>query len=96
MYNFYNLFANIAYSVDCQLPKINISYNRKEGVYMPKLLHGYKYTTMDVIRYGDFHDLKKLARRENRRLKRGKFIGRYAVYPVPGSMIGVGQLVFLT
>lgn len=96
MYNFYNLFANIAYSVDCQLPKINISYNRKGGVYMPKLFHGYKYTTMDVIRYGDFHDLKKLARRENRRLKRGKFIGRYVVYPVPGSMVGVGQLVFLT
>ena len=56
---------------------------------------GYRYTTSEVIRWGDYDELKKLAKRENRLMRRQRRIDRLVVYPVPGCMPGIGQLVIL-
>ncbi len=58
-------------------------------------LSGYHYTTRNLIRYGDFKDLKKIAKLENRKLRRQRRIERLVVYPVPGSISGMGQLMVL-
>ena len=65
---------------------------------MPKIrniLRGYRYTTSSVIKYGEYSELKKLAKRENRKLRRQRRVDRLAVYPVPGQMPGMGQLVIM-
>ena len=56
---------------------------------------GYRYTTSTVIKYDDFEKLKKLAKRENRRFKKQRRVERLVVYPVPGTIRGVGQLCIL-
>lgn len=56
---------------------------------------GYRYTTNVVIRYGDMAELKKIAKRENRQLRKQRRIERLVVYPVPGTIPGVGQLCIL-
>ena len=58
-------------------------------------VRGYKYTTKDFIRYGNFKDLSKIAKLENRKLKKQRRIERLVVYPVPGTISGIGQLVVL-
>lgn len=60
-----------------------------------RLFSGYKYTTKVVFQYGDLHELKKLARRENRQLKKQRRIERCVVYPVPGCIGNMGQLCIL-
>ena len=60
-----------------------------------ELISGYKYTSSRVVTYGDFKELKKVARKENRNLRKQRRIERIAVYPVPGCMPGMGQLVLL-
>ena len=56
---------------------------------------GYKYTTSNVIQFGDYNELKKIAKRENRSLKKQRRIERIVVYPVPGTFYGKGQLCIL-
>lgn len=56
---------------------------------------GYKYTTSVVVKYDDYWKLKKIAKRENRQLKKQRRVERLAVYPVPGTIRGVGQLCIL-
>ena len=56
---------------------------------------GYKYTTSVVVKYDDYQKLKKIAKRENRNLKKQRRVERLAVYPVPGCVGGVGQLCIL-
>lgn len=59
------------------------------------LLSGYKYTTSVVIGWGNFRDLKKEARSQNRRFKKQRRIDRCVVYPISGPMPGIGQLCIL-
>ena len=56
---------------------------------------GYKYTTSVVIKYGDYLELVKLAKRENKNLRKQRRPERLMVYPVPGRIYGVGQLCIL-
>ena len=56
---------------------------------------GYRYTTSVVINYGDANELRKMAKRENRNLRRQRRIDRLVVYPVPGQVPGIGQLCIL-
>ena len=58
-------------------------------------LRGYKYTTSTVIKYDDYWKLRKIAKRENRNLKRQNRVDRLVVYPVPGQIRGIGQLCIL-
>lgn len=58
------------------------------------LFRGYKYTTSVAIRVGDIQELRKLAKRENRGLRRSNSIDRLVVYPIPG-MGSLGQLCVL-
>lgn len=60
-----------------------------------RLFGGYKYTTKVVFNYDDYNKLVKIAKRENRRLKKQHRIERVVVYPVPGCMTGMGQLCIL-
>ena len=60
-----------------------------------KLVKGHKYTTSRIIGFGDFFELKKMASRENRQLKRQRRVERIVVYPVPGTFYGKGQLFIL-
>ena len=59
------------------------------------LVKGYRYTTSTVVRYGDWDDLNKLAKSENRKFRKQRRIDRCVVYPVPGTMSKVGQLCIL-
>ena len=59
------------------------------------LVSGYKYTTREVIRWGDWNELKRIAKSENRKFRKQRRIDRCVVYPVPGMMHNVGQLVIL-
>ena len=56
---------------------------------------GYRYTTKEFIRYGDFNDLMKIAKAENKKLRKNRRIERLVVYPIPGTIAGMGQLVVL-
>lgn len=58
-------------------------------------LRGYKYTTSTVIKYDDYWKLRKIAKRENRNLKKQNRVDRLVVYPVPGQIRGIGQLCIL-
>ena len=58
-------------------------------------LVGYHYTTREVIRWGDFNELTKIAKSENRKFRKQRRIDRCVVYPVPGTMARVGQLCIL-
>ena len=60
-----------------------------------KLVKGHKYTTSRILEFGDFYELKKLARKENRKFKKQRRIERLVVYPVPGTFYGKGQLFIL-
>lgn len=59
------------------------------------LLNGYKYTSETVVKYDDYNKLVKIARKSNKQLKKERRIERFMVYPVPGTIRGVGQLVIL-
>ena len=59
------------------------------------IFSGYKYTTTTDINWGNIEDLQRIARRENRQLKDQRRIERCVVYPVPGTMPGIGQLCIL-
>lgn len=59
------------------------------------MIRGYKYTSRTFIRYGNYQELKRIAKSENKFLKKCHRIERMAVYPVPGSLGGMGQLVVL-
>jgi len=59
------------------------------------LVRGYRYTTSVSVRYGDAKELRKIAKRENRSLRRNNCIERLVVYPVPGQVPGIGQLCVL-
>ena len=56
---------------------------------------GYKYTTSVVVKYDDYQKLRKIAKKENRSLRKQRRVERLAVYPVPGRIRGVGQLCIL-
>lgn len=56
---------------------------------------GYRYTTSTVVKYDDYDKLRKIAKRENRNLKKQRRVERLVVYPVPGPVKGVGQLCIL-
>ena len=56
---------------------------------------GYRYTTSTVIKYDDYWKLRKIAKSENRNLKKQRRIERLVVYPVPGTIKGIGQLCIL-
>lgn len=58
------------------------------------LFRGYRYTTSVAIKMGDIHELRKLAKRENRGLRKSNSIDRLVVYPIPG-MGSLGQLCVL-
>jgi hypothetical protein len=58
-------------------------------------IRGYKYTTETVIKYDDYEKLKKIAKQRNRQLRKDRRVERYGVYPVPGCIHGVGQLVLM-
>ena len=58
-------------------------------------LKGYRYTTETVVKYDDFNKLKRYAKQRNRQFKKERRVERYAVYPVPGCISGVGQLVLM-
>ena len=60
------------------------------------LIRGYKYSTRRVVTYGDFQELRKLAKASNRQLRREHRLERFVVYPVPGCMPGMGQLMVMT
>lgn len=60
-----------------------------------KLVKGHKYTTSRILEFGDFSELKRLVRRENRKFKKQRRVERLAVYPVPGTFYGKGQLFIL-
>lgn len=62
---------------------------------MNRLFAGYKYTTSTVIKWGDINELKRIARRENRNLRKQHRIDRCVVYPVSGPIGGIGQLCIL-
>lgn len=62
---------------------------------MPRLFSGYKYTTSVVFNWGDIDELKRLARKQNRKFRRQNRIDRCVVYPISGPMIGMGQLCIL-
>lgn len=59
------------------------------------LIRGYRYTSRVYIKSGDLHELKKIAKSENRQLRRQHRIERLRVYPIPGTMPNWGQLVIL-
>lgn len=59
------------------------------------MLKGYHYTTKEVIRWGDWDELNKIAKSENRNLRKQRRIDRLVVYPVPGTMAKIGQLCIL-
>lgn len=59
------------------------------------LLCGYRYTSQKVTGYWDINELKKFAKKENRKLRKARRIERLAVYPVPGCMPGMGQMFLL-
>ena len=56
---------------------------------------GYKYTTSVVVKYDDYGKLRKLAKRENKNLRKQRRPERLMVYPVPGQIRGIGQLCIL-
>ena len=56
---------------------------------------GYKYTTSTVVKYGDYKELRRIAKKENRNLKKQRRVERLVVYPVPGRIVGVGQLCIM-
>lgn len=58
-------------------------------------IKGYKYTTEIVVNYDDYDKLWKIARARNKQLKKDRRVERFAVYPVPGCIRGVGQLVIM-
>lgn len=58
-------------------------------------LKGYKYTTSNVVQFGDYNELVKIAKRENRNLRKQRRVERIVVYPVPGTFYGKGQLCIL-
>ena len=58
-------------------------------------ISGYRYSTSVIVKYDDYQKLKKLAKQANRKLKKDRRIERFAVYPVPGCIHGVGQLCVL-
>lgn len=60
-----------------------------------RLISGYKYTTSTVVKFGEIKDLEKIAKRENRNLKKQNRIDRCVVYPVSGPIGGMGQLCIL-
>lgn len=59
------------------------------------IFRGYRYTTSTVVKYDDYVKLQKIARKENRNLKKQNRIERLVVYPVPGTIRGIGQLCIL-
>ena len=59
------------------------------------LICGYRYTSERLNTYGDFKELKRFAKKENRKLRKARRIERFAVYPVPGCMPGMGQMFLL-
>lgn len=59
-----------------------------------RLFRGYRYTTSVAIKIGDIQELKRIAKRENRSLKRSNSIDRLVVYPIPGMGM-LGQLCVL-
>ncbi len=59
------------------------------------LIRGYRYTTKVFIKTGDFSELKKLAKRENRKLRREHRLERFKAYPIPGLLSNWGQLCIL-
>ena len=58
-------------------------------------IKGYRYTTETVVRYDDIEKLKKYAKQRNRQLRKERRVERYGVYPVPGCIHGIGQLVLM-
>ena len=56
---------------------------------------GYKYTTSNVVKFGDYCELVKIAKKENRNLKKQRRVERLVVYRVPGRFYGMGQLCIL-
>lgn len=58
-------------------------------------IRGYRYTTETVVKYGEYDELRKIAKASNRKLRRERRVERFAVYPVPGCIKGVGQLVVM-
>ena len=65
---------------------------------MPKIknfIRGYQYTSETVVKYDDYDKLVKIAKRSNKELRKQRRVERFAVYPVPGTIHGVGQLVIL-
>ena len=59
-------------------------------------IRGYRYTTRRIISYGDYEELRRLAKQSNRQLRRERRVERFCVYPVPGCIPGIGQLVVMT
>lgn len=59
------------------------------------LVAGYQYTGHRVVTYGNYEELKKAAKKRNKKLWRQHRLERFVVYPVPGCMPGVGQVVYL-
>lgn len=65
---------------------------------MPKLknfISGYHYTSETIVKYDDYSKLMKFAQKSNRKLRKNRRVERFAVYPVPGTIGNVGQLVFM-
>jgi hypothetical protein len=58
-------------------------------------IRGYRYTSESVVKYDDFDKLKKYAKQRNRQFKRERRVERFCVYPVPGCIHGIGQLVLM-